>query len=94
MQNCAYRILQLLFMVGFGAIVATGVVISLPKYRHVCDLNTSKEKILKRIEEKRAEIQEIKSKQTRFNTDREFVEKLAREHRQVFPGELVFVFDD
>ena len=52
------------------------------------------ERIMRRIDEKRAEIAEIKTKQNRFNTDREFVETLARQNRRVFPGELVFVFDD
>lgn len=94
MHDYALKILQALFVAGFVAIAVTGVVIILPKYRQARDLTTEKNRILKRIEEKRAEIQEIKSKQGRFNTDREFVEALARQNRRVFPGELVFVFDD
>lgn len=52
------------------------------------------ERIQKCIEDKQREIALIKAKQRRFNTDREFVESLARQNRRVFPGELVFVFDD
>ena len=81
-------------MVAFVTIVAATVVIAYPKYRHARDLMMEKERIMRRIDEKRAEIAEIKTKQNRFNTDREFVETLARQNRRVFPGELVFVFDD
>ena len=51
-------------------------------------------RFLKQIEEKQAEIAAIREKQRRFNTDREFVEALARQNRRVYPGELVFIFDD
>ena len=85
---------KILFVVAFGTIVAATVVIAYPKYRHARDLMMEKERIMRRIDEKRAEIAEIKTKQNRFNTDREFVETLARQNRRVFPGELVFVFDD
>lgn len=94
MHNYIYRAMQVLFALAFVAIAVTGVVISLPKYRQTQNLAAKKAKIAKQIEEKRAEIQEIKAKQNRFNTDREFVESLARQNRRVFPGELVFVFDD
>ena len=57
-------------------------------------LAEEKARIQRRIDEKRAEIAAIKAKQRRFNTDREFVETLARQNRRVYPGELVFVFED
>ena len=85
---------KILFVVAFVTIVAATVVIAYPKCRHARDLMMEKERIMRRIDEKRAEIAEIKTKQNRFNTDREFVETLARQNRRVFPGELVFVFDD
>ena len=85
---------KILFVVAFVTIVAATVVIAYPKYRHARDLMMEKERIMRRIDEKRAEIAEIKTKQNRFNTDREFVETLARQNHRVFPGELVFVFDD
>lgn len=88
------RLFQVLFFAIFVSIVATGAVVSYPKYRQVKGLTGEKDRILRRIEEKKCEIAAIKEKQRRFNTDREFVETLARQNRRVFPGELVFIFDD
>lgn len=68
--------------------------VSYPKYRQASGLASERERILRRIDEKNREIAEIRAKQRRFNTDREFVEALARRNRRVFPGELVFIFDD
>ena len=86
--------IQLLFFIMLATIVVAGIWMSLPRYRQVRRLQAQKGRILKKIEEKRLEIQEVKAKQHRFNTDRDFVEQLARQSRRVFPGELVFVFDN
>lgn len=94
MNKYLANVFKILFVALFVAIVTATVVIALPKYRHARDLMAEKERLMRRIDEKRAEIAEIKTKQHRFNTDREFVETLARQNRRVFPGELVFVFDD
>jgi len=94
MKKLVDRLFQLLFFAVFCCIVATGVVISYPKYRQAQGLNAEHARILKQIEEKKAEIAAIREKQRRFNTDREFVEALARQNRRVYPGELVFIFDD
>jgi cell division protein FtsB len=88
------RIFQLLFFVLFGSIVVTGVVLSLPKYRQAAGLREEHARILKQIDEKKAEIAAVREKPRRFNTDREFVESLARQNRRVYPGELVFIFDE
>ena len=87
------RLFQILFVVAFFAIVATGVVISYPKYRQARGLEKRQAEILQRIEEKNREISELRENRNRFRTDREFVEALARENRRVYPGEMVFVFD-
>ena len=94
MNKLLHKILHALFLVGFLCIVVTGTMAAYPKYRQAQGLNAEKERILHRIEEKTREIAEIRARQRRFNTDREFVESLARQNRRVFPGELVFVFDD
>ena len=94
MNSLAQKILRVFFVLGFVAIVAGGVFSTYPKYRHANDLRAEHERILQRIEEKQREIAEIRAQQNRFNTDREFVETLARRNRRVFPGELVFIFDD
>lgn len=77
----------------FAVLIGAFIVVR-PKILQAEDLAAERDRIRKCIEEKRAAIQEIKDKQNRFNTDREFVESLARQNRRVFPGELVFVFDD
>ena len=87
------RLFQALFCAAFLCIVVMGVVLAYPKYRQVKDLNEQHDRILREIAKKRAEIEEIRDRQRRFNTDREFVAELARRDRRVFPGEMVFVFD-
>ena len=87
------RLFQILFVAAFFAIIATGVVISYPKYRQARGLEERHAEIQRRIEEKNREISELKENRNRFRTDREFVEALARENRRVYPGEMVFVFD-
>ena len=94
MDKLLQKIVHGLFFIGFVVIVVTGTMTAYPKYRQANDLNDRKEGLLRRIEEKTREIQELKDRQRRFNTDREFVMSLARQNRRVFPGELVFVFDD
>ena len=95
MNNSLFqKILHGLIVIGFGCIVVTGGMAAFPKYRQANDLNAEKDRILRRIEEKTREINEIRARQRRFNTDREFVEQLARQNRRVYPGELVFVFED
>ena len=94
MNKLLQKILHGLFFVGFICIVAAGTMTAYPKYRQANDLNAEKDRILRKIEDKTREIAEIRARQRRFNTDREFVETLARQNRRVFPGELVFVFDD
>ena len=94
MNKVFHKLLQFFFFLGFVCVLVAGVVVSYPKYRKVCGLTEERERINRRISEKAREIAEIKAKQRRFNTDREFVETLARRDRLVFPGELVFIFDD
>lgn len=82
------------FFVIFGAIVVTGLMITLPKYRQAAGLEQTKADLERRINLKNEEIAAVREKQNRFRTDREFVEGLARENRRAFPGELVFVFEN
>lgn len=94
MKNFIDKIFQGVFLIVFAAIVATGLVITLPKYRQATGLEQTRADLQHRIDLKKKEIQEVKEKQVRFRTDREFVESLARENRRAFPGEIVFTFDD
>lgn len=94
MSNILPRVLLVFFFLALVVVFATGGVMSYPKYQQVHGLAEERARIQRRIDEKVREIAEIKAKQTRFNSDREFVESLARHSRRVFPGELVFVFED
>lgn len=94
MNEIFHKVLQVFFILGFVGIVVAGGMVSYPKYRQASGLADERARIQRRIDEKVREIADIKAKQQRFNTDREFVETLARRNRRVFPGELVFVFDD
>ena len=94
MSNLIDKLFQGLFFVIFGAIVGTGLMITLPKYRQAAGLEQEKAELDRRIDLKNQEIAAVREKQNRFRTDREFVEGLARENRRVFPGELVFQFDN
>ena len=94
MEKLLDRLFQLLFFAAFACIVVTGVMLSYPQYRQAEGLRAEHARIRKQIEEKKAQIEAIREKQRRFNTDREFVEALARQNRRVYPGELVFIFDE
>ena len=94
MDKLLDKLFQLIFVVAFISIVVTGVKLSAPKYRSAQGLRAELARIERQIAEKQAEIAAIREKQRRFNTDREFVEALARQNRRVYPGELVFIFDD
>ena len=88
------KIFQFFFFAVFIAIVAFGFLASFPKYRRMQSLNAEKARYMQRIEAKKLEIAAVREKQRRFNTDPEFVESLARSSRRLYPGELVFVFDN
>ena len=94
MNNLMDKLFQGLFFVAFAAIVATGLVITVPKYRQATGLEQTKAELQQKIDFKNQEIASVREKQCRFRSDREFVEGLARENRRVFPGELVFVFEN
>ena len=94
MSKLVDRLSRLVFSVLIAGIVAVGIVASYPRYMRMKGLAQEKARYLQLIEEKRAEIAELKEQQRRFSSDRGFVEKLARRNRRVYPGELVFIFDD
>lgn len=94
MGNLIDKLFQGLFFVIFVVIVGTGMMITLPKYHQAAGLEQAKADLQRRIDLKTAEIAAVREKQNRFRTDREFVEGIARENRRVFPGEVVFVFEN
>lgn len=75
-------------------IVIGGAVMMYPNYRRSEELKRQNEELQRRIDEKKREIALLIDNQRRFRTDRDFVEMLARQNHRVFPGELVFIFDE
>ena len=94
MSKLVDKFSKYVFIVLFIGIVVGGVMAARPLYIRKQGLTQQKERILQLVEEKKAEIAELKEQQRRFYVDRDFVEKLARRNRRVYPGELVFIFDD
>ena len=75
-------------------IIVGGLVIVWPTYVRGRALKRRDSELTAQIEQKRREIEELKSFQRRYRTDKDFVEKIARKNRRVFPGELVFIFNE
>ena len=87
------RLIHYLTCTTIVAIIVGGVFFAYPTYLRTQDLRRESERLSERIEEKRREIARLTENQRRFRTDSDFVEKIARENKRVFPGELVFVFE-
>ncbi len=75
-------------------ILIGGLVVAWPEYLRGRSIKRQDLELSARIEKKRAEIEALKEKQNRFRTDRDFVEAIARQNNRVFPGELVFIFEE
>ena len=75
-------------------VVTGGLAFAWPNYRRSQSLRAQSVELDAQIIEKRAAIADLKDRQRRFKTDPDFVESIARQNRRVYPGELVFVFDE
>lgn len=76
------------------AIIGGGAVMISPTVLRRQGLTQQERELNQRIETKKREIATLIDNQHRFKTDPDFVEKIARLNNRVFPGELVFIFDD
>ena len=76
------------------SILAGGLVAAWPAYQRRCLLKLRDAELSECIEAKRQEIASLVESQRRFRTDPDFVEAIARQNRRVFPGELVFIFQN
>ena len=94
MTKVVDRIFSLAVPIVIIAIVAGGAYVCMNPVRQKEALLAKHAENLARIENTERAIAEYRLKQQRFRTDAKFVEQLARERHRVFPGELVFVFDD
>ena len=79
----------LIVVIGVGGAVSVW-----PTYLRGKGLKRQDAELTQRIEEKKREIAKLIENQNRFRSDRDFVEQIARRNGRVFPGELVFVFED
>jgi len=84
----------------FGFFVVTIVIIAgfgvalFPNYQRRNSLMAKEAEYARLIEEKKLEIAELREKQSRFQNDTDFIESIARQNNRVYPGELVFIFED
>ena len=77
------------------AIIAVlGAFSLLPAYQRNQSLKRQDGDLTRRIEEKKREIARLQDFQRRFKTDPDPVVRIARENGRVYPGELVFIFED
>ena len=51
------------------------------------------EELQEQIDSRKREIERLVENQSRFKTDADFVERIARQNHRVLPGELVFIFE-
>jgi cell division protein FtsB len=82
-------------VITFLAIVLIGGFMSIkPDYDRSRKLKEQEAEVEGRIREKRREIAQLEENLRRFKTEKEFVETIARQKKRVYPGEIVFLFDD
>ena len=74
-------------------IIIGGLVMMYPNYRRSESLKRQNAELQETIDRKKREIDVLMENQRRFRSDADFVEKIARQNRRVFPGELVFTFE-
>lgn len=75
-------------------IVGGGLFMAYPSFRRSQALKRQDAELQERIEDKKREIAALIENQRRFKADADFVETIARQNRRVFPGELVFIFEE
>ena len=75
-------------------IIGGGLFMAYPSFRRGQALKRQDAELQGRIDAKKREIAALIENQRRFKTDADFVETIARQNRRVFPGELVFIFED
>jgi len=75
-------------------IVGIGSTMAYPSFKRGQALKRQEADLQRRIDRKKQEIAVLQDNQRRFKSDADFVEAIARQNRRVFPGELVFIFED
>lgn len=75
-------------------IIFGGLLLLIPNYRRRDAMIQQNAELKAELQRRINEIDKLTTNQRRFRDDPEFIEKIARENRRVYPGELVFSFDD
>ena len=75
-------------------IIGGGLFMAYPSFRRGQALKRQDAELQERIDAKKREIAALIENQRRFKTDADVGETIARQNRRVFPGELVFIFED
>ncbi len=88
------RICTLFTLAVIALIVAGGIAKTYPRYGQYRALKRQIAECEAKIAQTEKETNQLNENVRRFGTDREFVESVARQNRRVYPGELVFVFED
>lgn len=93
-ESIGDKIVKWLSVVAVVVVIAGGAFLSYPSYLRSRALKLQNAELQERIDTKKKEIADLIEKQDRFKKDPDFVEAIARQNRRVYPGELVFVFED
>jgi cell division protein FtsB len=83
-----FTVVLVLLVIGFGVTKLA------PKYRQFVSLRGQVAERERKIADCRRKIADVNEMQRRFKVDSEFVEAVARQNHRVYPGEIVFVFED
>ncbi|MBS7286446.1 MAG: septum formation initiator family protein [Kiritimatiellae bacterium] len=76
------------------SVIGVGVFTLVPQCERRSFFRKKEAELRAQIEAKKREIAKLSENQRRFREDSDFVESIARQNRRVFPGELVFIFED
>ena len=88
------KIIRIITLGLIAVIVIVGAVFVYPTYRRGKNLKLQEVELRRQIEAQKKEIERLRENQRRFRTDPDFVEIIARQNSRVYPGELVYIFED
>lgn len=90
-QDKTFRIVAIVISV---LVIVIGSIRLMFAFSRRSSLLRQEAELVEKIEAKKQDIAKIVDCQRRFKSDSDFVERIARQNRRVFPGELVFIFEN
>lgn len=93
-ENLREKIFHIATLTILAVIIVGGSALAYPTWRESIALKDKEAELAIQVAEKKAAIEKLIENQRRFKVDPDFVESIARRNRRVFPGELVFQFED